>query len=351
MNILIISIFVDCLNPKPFKSAAEVDYLSSFKINWQASFNNTNKWHDMNSTSNELYLTLKDGGSEAFETFETVLHIGCENASDYYGSKKGRCTNPYVAVKDGGGYDIHLGLTPSSIAKDINLEEADTSISYLSPEITKNSTNVGFFGHASWYSDEGEITAELDGEEVAKATVCAYKEKTLNVAMLVVHDTNWNSSMTEAQLNAIKGTIKNIYKQAIVNVNITVLSDAKTNFDLDGDSKIDVMSWMTDEMKKIRDNCDPGGYDKIIFAVSNPNDGSLGYMDFDQRYGFIHIADGKVTAHELGHGQDLRHTFELDSSKGYSLAPAKGVDQDNVMHPDDGYGSSKFRKNQWDNLN
>ncbi len=62
---------------KPFKSAAEVDYLSSFKINWQASFNNTNKWHNMNSTSNELYLTLKDGGSSAFET---VLHIGCKNA-------------------------------------------------------------------------------------------------------------------------------------------------------------------------------------------------------------------------------------------------------------------------------
>ncbi len=69
--------FVDCLNPKPFKLAAEVDYLSSFKINWQASFNNTNKWHNMNSTSNELYLTFKDGGSEAFET---VLHIGCKNA-------------------------------------------------------------------------------------------------------------------------------------------------------------------------------------------------------------------------------------------------------------------------------
>ncbi len=69
--------FVGCLNPKPFKLAAEVDYLSSFKINWQASFNKTNKWHDMNSTSNELYLTLKDGGSEAFET---VLHIGCKNA-------------------------------------------------------------------------------------------------------------------------------------------------------------------------------------------------------------------------------------------------------------------------------
>ncbi len=52
--------FVDCLNHKAFKSAAEVDYLSSFKINWQASFNNTNKWHNMNSTSKELYLTGKE---------------------------------------------------------------------------------------------------------------------------------------------------------------------------------------------------------------------------------------------------------------------------------------------------
>jgi hypothetical protein len=64
----------------PFHNSAEVDYQSSFEIDWDISFNGGSDWYNTIGTSeNELYLTWKT--PETTETYETVLHIGCTNAS------------------------------------------------------------------------------------------------------------------------------------------------------------------------------------------------------------------------------------------------------------------------------
>ena len=49
---------------------------------------------------------------------------------------------------------------------------------------------------------------------------------------------------------------------------------------------------MTQEMTIIKNAGDAAGYDYIIFIVSNPNDGSLGYMNFSQKYGFVKCEAG-----------------------------------------------------------
>jgi hypothetical protein len=64
---------------------------------------------------------------------------------------------------------------------------------------------------------------------------------------------------------------------------------------------------------------------------------ALGYMNFNQRYGFVHSGGGITAAHELGHGQGLSHTPETD--------------EQNLMHPYDPYNGIKLRKSQWNALN
>jgi hypothetical protein len=79
--------------------------------------------------------------------------------------------------------------------------------------------------------------------------------------------------------------------------------------------------------------------------VDNPSDGSTGFMDYNQRYGFVHAGNstnpGQTMAHEMGHGQGLAHT---------------GSDGVNLMDP---YAEAaagtltkwRLRKDQWDKLN
>ena len=52
---------------------------------------------------------------------------------------------------------------------------------------------------------------------------------------------------------------------------------------------------------RIRDAC-KSDYDYNIFLVDRPSDGTTGFMNFNQKYGFVHADGGnaKTVAHELG---------------------------------------------------
>lgn len=110
-----------------------------------------------------------------------------------------------------------------------------------------------------------------------------------------------------------------VYNQAVFSWVVIRLSACTVNFDLNRDGMIDVESWMSTEMQAVRDKCKDDFYDHNLFLVDNPSDHSLGFMDFKQRSGFIHVGEitgpvlneNHVVAHELGHGGfGLRHPSE-----------------------------------------
>ncbi|MCH8121311.1 MAG: hypothetical protein IIC00_16495 [Planctomycetes bacterium] len=130
-----------------------------------------------------------------------------------------------------------------------------------------------------------------------------------------------------------------VYNQAVVNWSEVVkLSDMTVNFDLNRDGDIDVSSWTTAEMDVVINQCKDDDYEYNIFLVDNPNDGSTGFMNTGQMYGFIHADnatwDTQTTAHELGHG-----AFSL---------PHTRFDTVNLMHVTEGVSKTRLRKYQWD---
>jgi len=100
-----------------------------------------------------------------------------------------------------------------------------------------------------------------------------------------------------------------VYNQAVVNWTVDKLSDKDVNFDLDRDGYVDVSSWTTAEMDVIIDNCDPGGYDKVVFIVNNPSELWAGCTYDGSSYAFIFpdSYEERSTAHELGHGVSIPH--------------------------------------------
>jgi hypothetical protein len=175
----------------------------------------------------------------------------------------------------------------------------------------------------------------------------------LTVAVRLVHEKNYNS--TDISDADIRERLRKVYKQAVVEFTVTRLPAKTVEFDkvtttrradksiqrtAGADGKVDVEEWMTDEMKTIRDACKDDSYDKNIFIVDKPSDGSFGFMDFNQRYGFVHADTTstplKTVAHELGHGLGLEH---------------EETDSDNLMMQGEGDNMWRLRKHQWDKLN
>lgn len=140
----------------------------------------------------------------------------------------------------------------------------------------------------------------------------------------------------------MNSALDKIYGQAIVDFVGLRYPPIDVEFDLNDDGMVDVNSWMSAEMAEIRDNAQITGmgFDFHVFFVDNPSDGSLGFMDFNQPYGYVHadVAGAQAAntvAHELGHGQGLAHTPD---------------DAENLMHPT-AVGPWRLRKAQWDDLN
>lgn len=175
--------------------------------------------------------------------------------------------------------------------------------------------------------------------DLAMFKVQVYEKKKKTVAVRLVHETNYTSTnVSDASIIAF---LKKVYKQAVFEFVLTRLPAKTVAFDLDGDGTIDVNSWMSAEMRKVRDACKDDRYDYNIFLVDNPSDGSFGFMDYRQRYGFVHPGamsnPEKSFAHELGHG-----AFGLTHENG---------DADNNMSQGDSAAKWRLRKHQWDKIN
>lgn len=164
----------------------------------------------------------------------------------------------------------------------------------------------------------------------------------------VANDSNIVS--TDVNISDVEVYLKKTYDQAAIVWTVTPLGDCLCNYDLNRDDSLDVDTWMSSEMKVIRDSCGNSAYDRNIFLVNKSSDASLGFMESYQRYGYIH-ADQSPTpdntiAHELGHSLGLLHTYEKSTRP---VPSALIRDQDNLMHP---YPTSfKLRKAQWDIIN
>ena len=138
-----------------------------------------------------------------------------------------------------------------------------------------------------------------------------------------------------------------IYNQAVVKWTVTRLPAKQVNFDLNFDGMIDVTPCFGSESNKVISEAGDSGYDHNIFLVDNPDDGSFGCAEFNQRYVFVHggqhtgaaQTDVNTGAHELGHAQGLLH-------------PNSNGDPDaaNLMHATN-TNPVLLRKQQWDHLN
>lgn len=279
---------------------------------------------------------FKQGNSLGWDDFSNWS----KDLSDYYGSRNGKCNNPYIAVKHNTSGTAALHLTPSSCSKDIKITEDDTSIENLSPETTKRSTTVSFKGIKNWHSDEGEIDVELDGTTLATATVCAYNEKTVNVLVVSINGAATSSSYS-------------CFSQAVVSVNQTTTSYS-LSWLMVSETVIPInssTSWSKPMLEQLRDdfyaaNANAANYDHVQFhldgtiASSRPGYIILGQADaIPARDSWIsHGADTRTPPHELGHCMGLHHRNSDKDALMCQTAYASGANAD------------KLRKVEWDDL-
>lgn len=244
---------------------------------------------------------------------------------------------PWKSLEKGKSDTVKAKITPADRATKAEFESQDTSKATVSP--SKASANNETVTIAGVNKGETDVKSTCGGSELGKIKTKTYTKKTKTVAVRLVHEKNYTS--TNVSDAKIKAFLKKVYKQAVFEFKVTRLPAKTVKFDKNGDGKIDVESWMSDEMKTIRDACKDDSYDHNLFLVNNPTDGSLGYMSFNQRYGFVHAgkasAPEMTVAHELGHG-----AFGLGH---------KNSDGVNNMSQGDTLDKWRLRKDQWDKIN
>lgn len=243
---------------------------------------------------------------------------------------------PWKSVEKGKSDTVIAEITPPGKFANVQFTSSATAKVTVSPASAASGSQVVTVTGVD--NGESEIKASCGGAELGKMKAKTYTRKTKTVAVRLVHETRYTS--TDVPDATIQAYLKKVYDQAVFEFTVTRLPAKTVAFDLNRDGKIDVDSWMSAEMRKIRDACKDDSYDHNIFLVNKSSDNSAGFMDFNQRYGFIHPDVGepkKSVAHELGHG-----------SAGLSHTPA---DSENIMFSD--YSSAKWRlrKDQWDKIN
>lgn len=244
---------------------------------------------------------------------------------------------PWKSVEKGKSDSVKAEITPAGDYANVQFTSSDPTKVTVSPaKATSGSQVVTVTGVAN---GEAEIQASCNGNVLGRMKVKTYTRKTKTVAVRLFHEKNYNS--TDVSDADIKSFLKKVYNQAVFEFKVTRLSAKKVEFDLNKDGKIDVNSWMSAEMIKIRDKCKDDSYDYNIFLVDNPLDGSTGFMRFNQRYGFVHAGtSGKpesTIAHELGHG-------------GFGLTHTSS-DNKNIMYNVASSTKWRLRKDQWDKIN
>ena len=259
------------------------------------------------------------------------------NASDKYKygwDEKTNAAVPWKSVEKGQSDIVKSEITPAACATRTEFASSNAKVT-VSP--TKASSDKQDLTVTGVDKGEAEVKATCGGSELGKFKVAVYPKKTKTLAVRLVHEKNYTS--TDVSDADIKERLRKVYKQAIVEFTVTRLPAKTVEFDKNADGKVDVDSWMSEEMRIIRDACKDDSYDYNIFLVDKPSDGSTGFMDFNQRYGFIHADNSSSPAttlsHELGHGQGLEHK----------------ADTENLMYKYSSTTKWLLDKEQWDKLN
>ncbi len=258
-----------------------------------------------------------------------------EDGDKYGWDDKTDAAVPWKSVELGKSDTVKAKITPADKAAAAEFVSDDTAKATVSPAKASSATQVVTVTGVG--KGESEVKSTCRGMGLGKFKVACYVKKTKTIAVRLVHEKHYTS--TDVSDASITAALKKAYKQAVLEFTLTRLPAKTVEFDKDRVGKIDVDSWMSDPMKAIRDACKDDSYDFNIFLVDKPTDGSLGFMDFNQKYGFMHAdnisGDALVIAHEIGHGQGLAHTAS---------------DADNLMHPTNA-NVFRLRKSQWDQLN
>lgn len=275
-----------------------------------------------------------------------------EHADNIYGYDDHTDANvPWKSVEKDKTDKVEVILTPAGRFAKVKFESSDTGKVTVSPDTAaSDKQTITITGVAK---GEAEIKATCEGTTIGRMKVKICERKTRTVAYRVVNEKNYTS--TDLAKATIEAFLKKVYIQAVFEWKLTKLPAKTVAFDTitttgtgktlkrtaGADSKIDVESWTSKEMDKVIAEAKDDSFDNNIFLVDNPSDGSFGFMDFNQRYGFIH-ADSSSTseksfAHELGHG-------------GFGLQH-KNDDKDNNMSQGQGLNKVRLRKDQWDKIN
>ena len=250
---------------------------------------------------------------------------------------------PWKSVENGKTDYAYESTTPSAIASQIYFRSMDTTKATVLPAYASTSPeSLTFSGVAKGESEIQGNMGSAQGYTLAKMKVACYDKKIKTIAITLVHeaasgqdDSGYTS--TDIDDTDISAILQKVYGQSVKDFNLTRLPAKTVDFDDNHDGKLDVDSWMSGEMTKIRNACG-SSHDYNIFLVDRPSDDSSGFMSFNQKYGFIHADHGnaRTIPHELGHGQGLSHTPN---------------DVENIMYNYTSTTKWRLRKNQWDVLN
>lgn len=295
---------------------------------------------------------FKEGNSAGFDDYTNWT----KNTKDYYGSKTGKCINPYIAVKDNNMASIKLTLNPSNVSKPIEIVENDTSIENLSPTTTLGEATVSFRGDSNLFSSEGEISAELDGTTIATATACVYNEKTINVLFVKI-----NGQLGSPNFSCFSQAMLRVNTTSSISYHIDTLNLDGVQYTVDSSTK-----WTRPMLRKLRDDFYAGHqniniYDYVQFQLignivsSRPGYSTAGLADgIPARDSWTsQQTPARTYPHELGHCLGLYHNNndQIEPSQcNHNNCDISSLMCQSAHIGKDSSSSDKLRKDEWDTI-
>lgn len=250
---------------------------------------------------------------------------------------------PWKSVEKAKTDTVVARIEPAFASRYIKFTSTDEAVAKVSPADGKAHSEGKVKLTVTGVADgTATVQAKIGEKVLGKFKVQVYTKKSKTVGVRLVHEKNYTS--TDAADGTLTAFADKVYKQAVFEWKLTRLAAKTVEFDKNGDGKVDVDNWMSDEMKAIRDGAKDDSYDRNVFIVSKPSDGSFGFADFNQKYVYMHpeltITPEMTYAHELGHTLGLKHP------------PDEGKnDPSNVMTQGEGTHMYRLRKYQWDKVN